>query len=196
MKDKHIGIKGLKKKKHRQVIYDKIKPLCKFKSHIVRRAQSRQTGEKCVFWDIEIESMPLIQIFDIKTKNELDKWNKIRGRSTNLSMYAIYKSEMAMNIYIMGYFLPGIQAAYDNYVHENFYGKDGEYNGEPCKNFQLDWFDEVFVSKEKYLTGFQKWFEDIKYHYQKCRKDLCDYKFPEPESWEKAWIDSIESETR
>lgn len=185
-----------KEEKHKKEIFNKIKPLCKFSKKIVKKCQSRQTGEKCIFWDIEIESMPLVQVFDMKTKNELDKWNKIRGRSQALSMYACYKNEMAMNIYIMGYFLPGIQAAYDDYVQENFYGKYGEYFGEPCKNFQLDWFDEVFVSKEKYLTGFQKWFEDIKYYYQKCWKDLCEYKFPEPESWERAWIDSVEYETR
>ena len=100
--------------------------------------------------------------------------------------------EMTMEIYITRYFLPGIKAAYEDYVRDNFYGKDGEYYGEQVKNFQIDWFDEVFVADEKIPTTFQKWYDEQMQKHNDIWKELVDYKLPEPEAWERAWFDYVE----
>ena len=180
--------KVIEERRHKQEVFEKIKPLCEFKSTFVKKCQSRQTGEKCVFYDIELVKWPSVQVYDTETYNRLNKYNKIRGRSKWLSYYACYKEEIIMNNYICYYFLPAINAAYEDYVRDNFYGKDGEYYGEKVMNFQIDWFDEVFVADEKIPTTFQKWYEEQRKHYDK----LIDWKGGEPESWEKAWVDYVE----
>lgn len=184
--------KSVEERRHAQAVFEKIKPLCEFKSTFVKKAQSRQTGEKDVFYDIELVNYPIVKVYDTETYNLLNKYNKIRGRSQWLSNYASFKNEMVMEIYIKSYFLPGIKSAYEDYVRENYYGKDGEYEGEKVKNFQIDWFDEVFVADKKIPTTFQKWYaEQIQKHYN-IWKELIDYKLPEPESWERAWVDYVE----
>ena len=46
-------------KKKTKDIYKQITKDVKFISKFVKKAQSRQTGEKTVFYDIDIEKMPL-----------------------------------------------------------------------------------------------------------------------------------------
>ena len=174
--------------RHKQKVFEKIKPLCEFKSTFVKKCQSRQTGEKDVFYDIELVKWPSVQIYDTETYNLLNKYNIIRGRSQWLSNYACFKDEIVMNNYICYYFLPAINDAYEDYVKDNFYGKDGEYYGEQVKNFQIDWFDEVFVADKKISTTFQKWYKEQYAHYDKS----IDWKGGEPESWERAWFDYVE----
>ena len=183
-------------KEHQQNIIDQIKPYCKFKATFVKGGISNQTGEYDAFYDIEIESYPLMKILDSKTRNEIDKYNKLRGRSKNLSDYACYKQELAEYHYFIDFFEPALNQAYEDYLKENFYGKHGEHNYVPCKKYQIDWFDEVFITdKEKIPTTFQKWIKDIKEKEDKRWGDY-RYKLPEPESWERAWIDSIEYGTK
>ena len=80
-------------------------------------------------------------------------------------------------------------------VIDDFYGNNGEYYYIPCKKFQIDWFDEVFVTdEEKIPTTFQKWIKDIKEKEQNKWSNF-EWKLPEPESWEKAWIDYVECES-
>lgn len=179
-------------KAHQQKIIDQIKPYCKFKSTFVKGGISKQTGEYDTFYDIEIESYPLMEILDLKIKKEINKYHKLLGRSFNLSNYVYYKKELAEYHYFIEYFIPAIQEAYDDYLRENFYGKSGEHNYIPCKKFQIDWFDEVFVTdEEKILTTFQKWIKDIKEKEQNKWNNF-EWKLSELESWEKAWIDYVE----
>lgn len=180
--------KAIEEQRHKQEVFEKIKPLCEFKSTFVKKCQSRQTGEKDVFYDIELVKWPSVQVYDTETYKLLNKYNKIRGRSQWLSNYACYREDIIMNNYICYYFLPAINAAYEDYVRDNFYGKDGEYQGEKVKNFQIDWFDEVFIADEKIPTTFQKQYKEQRKHYDK----LIEWKGGESESWERAWVDYVE----
>lgn len=181
-----------KDEKHKKEIFNKIKPLCKFLKKFVKKCQSRQTGEKTVFYDIELEKFPSIIIYDSKIKQEIDKYNKIRGHSQLLSMYAVYKQDILEHTYINTYFIPAIEEAYEDYLHDNLYGKDDIFEGESVKNFQIDWFDEVYIANKKIHTAFQTSIKEIKDRWQKYP----EWNYKEPESWERAWIDSVEYETR
>lgn len=120
-----------------------------------------------------------------------NKYHQLRGRSLNLSMYASIKQSMLLNDSVRCYIIPAVKWAYENYIEENFYGKEIEFEGEKCKAFQIDWFDEVYIAKEKIKTSFQKKIEEIEEKY----RFKIDWKYPqeyEPESWERAWIDYVE----
>lgn len=182
-------------KRKAEEIYKQITKDVKFVSKFVKKAQSRQTGEKTVFYDIDIEKFP-----EIKTWGEYiklsDKYNYLRGRSLNLSMYASIKYSMFLDSSVRLYIIPALKYAYDNYLKENFYGKEVEFEEYPglfikAKAYQIDWFDEVYVSNEKFKTSFQKKIEEIEEKY----RFKTDWKYPkeyEPESWERAWIDYVE----
>ena len=111
-------------------------------------------------------------------------------------MYASIKHSMFLDSSVRFYIIPALKYAYENYLKENFYGKEVEFEESPgifikAKAYQIDWFDEVYISNEKFKTSFQKKIEDIEEKY----KIKNDWKYPkeyEPESWEKAWIDYVE----
>ena len=184
-------------KKKTEEIYKQITKDVKFISKFVKKAQSRQTGEKTVFYDIDIEKMPLEGTYG--EFNQLyNKYNELRGRSINLSIYASIKQSMLLNDSVMCYIIPALKYAYENYVKDNFYGKEIEfeyYQGifMKAKAYQIDWFDEVYVAKEKIKTAFQKNIEELEKHYQLKYNENYEYlKEYELESWEKAWIDYVE----
>lgn len=187
----------IKEKEHRQQIINKIKPQCKFKSTFVKGCISKQTGEYYSFYDVEIVSYPPVHIYDSKINYEIDKYNKLRGRSKNLSIYAINRQSLAEYHYIMNFFLPALQEAYEDYLNEHFCGKEGEYDGIHCKKFQIDWFNKIFITDgNKIETAFQKWIKDIEAKYNERYRNLFSKKLPELESWERAWIDSVEYKTQ
>ena len=187
--------KYIEDKRKAEEIYKQITKDVKFVSKFVKKAQSRQTGEKTVFYDIDIEKFP-----EIRTWGEFNqlynKYHQLRGRSLNLSMYASIKQSMFLDSSVRLYIIPALEYAYDNYLKENFYGKEVEFEEYPgyfvkAKAYQIDWFDEVYVSNEKFKTSFQKKIEEIKEKY----KIKNDWEYPkqyEPESWERAWIDYVE----
>ena len=187
--------KYIEDKRKAEEIYKQITKDVKFVSKFVKKAQSRQTGEKTVFYDIDIEKFP-----EIRTWGEYirlsDKYNYLRGRSLNLSMYAAIKHSMFLDGSVRLYIIPALKYAYDNYLKENFYGKEIDFEEYPgyfvkAKAYQIDWFDEVYVSNEKFKTSFQKKIEEIEEKY----KIKNDWEYPkeyEPESWERAWIDYVE----
>lgn len=179
----------------REAIYKEITKDVKFVSKFVKKCQSRQTGEKTVFYDIDIEKMPTQRIWG-EFNTQYNKYHKLLGRSLNLSMYISIKQGEILNNSVRCYVIPALKRAYDKYVEENFYGKEIEFEEYPgyfvkCKAFQIDWFDEVYVAKEKIKTSFQKKIEEIEHKY----RVRTDWEYPkqyEPESWEKAWIDYVE----
>ena len=182
-------------KRKREVIYKAITKDIKFISKFVKKCQNRQTGEKTVFYDIDIVKMPQEDTWG-EFSQLYSKYHLLRGRSLNLSMYAYIKQSMLLNDSVNCYIIPAIKWAYKNYLSENFYGKEIEFEEYPgyfvkCKAYQIDWFDEVYVAKEKIKTSFQKKIEEIEEKY----RFKTDWKYPkeyEPESWERAWIDYVE----
>ena len=182
-------------KRKREAIYKEITKDIKFVSKFVKKCQSRQTGEKTVFYDIDIEKIPLERVWG-EFNVPYNKYHQLLGRSLNLSTYASIKQSMLFNDSVRCYIIPAIKWAYENYVRENFYGKEiefEEYSGYfiKCKAYQIDWFDEVYIAKEKIKTSFQKKIEKIEEKYK--RETYWEYfKQYEPESWERAWIDYVE----
>lgn len=187
--------KYIEDKRKQEVIYKEITKDIKFVSKFVKKCQSRQTGEKTVFYDIDIVKMPKAGIWG-EFNIQYNKYNQLLGRSLNLSMYASIRRELLLNDSVLYYIIPAVKWAYDNYVKENFYGKDIEFEEHPgyfvkCKAYQIDWFDEVYIAKEKIKTSFQNKIEEIEEKY----RFKTDWKYPkeyEPESWERAWIDYVE----
>jgi len=182
-------------KRKREAIYKEITKDIKFVSKFVKKCQSRQTGEKTVFYDIDIEKMPQMGIWG-EFNTQYNKYNKLRGRSLNLSMYASIREGMLLDNSVLTYVIPAVKWAYDKYIKENFYGKEVEFEEHPgyfvkCKAYQIDWFDEVYIANEKIKTSFQKKIEEIEEKYRS--KPYFEYfKHYEAESWEKAWIDYVE----
>lgn len=174
----------------KEAIYKEITKDIKFVSKFVKKCQSRQTGEKTVFYDIDIGKLPLSKPYG-EFNNLINKYNKIIGRSNNLTMYALMKHDEFFVDSIRIYIIPAVKQAYENYVKENFYGKEIEFEGEICKAFQIDWFDEVYIADEKIPTTFQKKIEELEEKYRNI--PYCNYyeKY-HPESWERAWIDYVE----
>ena len=188
--------KYLEDKKKKEEIYKQINKDVKFVSKFVKKAQSRQTGEKTVFYDIDIEKLPQEKIYG--EFNQLyNKYHKLLGRSFNLSMYASIKQSMFLDDSIRVYIIPALKYAYENYLKENFYGKEIEFEEYPgcfvkAKAFQIDWFDEVYIADKKIETTFQKKIKELEEHYQ---SKINKFEYPkeyEPESWERAWIDYVE----
>ena len=187
--------KYVENKRQQESIYKAITKDIKFISKFAKKCQNRQTGEKTVFYDIDIEKMPQVGIWGEFNKL-YDKYHILRGRSLNLSMYAYIKQSMLLNDSVNHYIIPAVKWAYENYLSENFYGKEIEFEEYPgyfikCRAYQIDWFDEVYVAKEKIKTSFQKKIEEIEEKYK--RETYWEYfKQYEPESWERAWIDYVE----
>ena len=184
------ALRYAEQKTRQEAIYNKVTKDTKFVSKFVKKCQCRQSGEKTVFYDIDIEKMPSVNFYGefIQLAN---KYDRLQGRSVNLSMYASIKREILINDSVRTYIIPAVERAYDKYVHENFYGKEIEFEGEKVKAFQIDWFHEIYISNERFETTFQKKINDIKEKYNK--KNLYDcLKEYEPESWERAWIDYVE----
>ena len=182
-------------KRKREAIYKEITKDIKFVSKFVKKCQSRQTGEKTVFYDIDIVKMPLEGVWG-EFNVPYNKYHQLLGRSLNLSTYASIKQGMLLNDSVNCYIILAIKWAYENYIRENFYGKEIEFEEYPgyfikCKAYQIDWFDEIYIAKEKIKTSFQKKIEDIEEKYK--IKTECKYpKEYEPESWEITWIDYVE----
>ena len=184
------AIRYAEQKTRQEAIYNQITKDVKFISKFVKKCQCRQSGEKTVFYDIDIEKMPSVNFYGefIQLAN---KYDKLQGRSVNLSMYASIKREILINDSVRTYIIPAVERAYDKYVHENFYGKEIEFEGEKVKALQIDWFHEIYISNERFETTFQKKIKDIKEKYNNKNLYDCLKKY-EPESWERAWIDYVE----
>ena len=131
-------------KRKREVIYKAITKDIKFISKFVKKCQNRQTGEKTVFYDIDIVKMPQEDTWG-EFSQLYSKYHLLRGRSLNLSMYAYIKQSMLLNDSVRCYIIPAVKWAYKNYLSENFYGKEIEFEGEKCKAYQIDWFDEIYI---------------------------------------------------
>ena len=182
-------------KRQREAIYKTITKDIKFISKFAKKCQNRQTGEKTVFYDIDIIKMPQEDTWG-EFSQLYSKYHLLRGHSLNLSMYAYIKQSILLTYSALYYIIPAVKWAYENYVRENFYGKEIEFEEYPgyfikCKAYQIDWFDEIYIAKEKIKTSFQKKIEDIEEKY----KIKTAWKYPkeyEPESWERAWIDYVE----
>ena len=177
-------------KAKREAIYKEITKDIKFVSKFVKKCKSRQTGEKTVFYDIDIEKMPEEKVWG-EFNTQFYKYNRLLGKSLNISMYVAIRKSLIIRASVRCYIIPAVKLAYENYVRENFYGKEIEFEGEKCKAYQIDWFDEVYVADEKIKTTFQKKIEEIEEKY----RFKTDWKYPEeyePESWERAWIDYVE----
>ena len=160
----------------------------KFITKFVRKAQSRQDDSKHVFYDVMIDekTLPKIVVYDPKRQRDIEKWNKVRGRSHNLSFYAAWQQSLQESIYVNEIYIPAIIKAYDNFVYDNLRGKEIEYNGEKCKAWTIDWFDEVFIADKKTETSFDNWI------YNFIEKHKTNWNYPkeyEPNDREKAWID-------
>ena len=188
--------KYVEDKKRNEEIYKQITKDIKFVSKFVKKAQSRQTGEKTVFYDVDIEKMPLVGTWG--EFNQLyNKYHRLRGRSLNLSMYASIKQSMFLDDSVRFYIIPALEYAYDNYLKENFYGKEVEFEEYPgifikAKAYQIDWFDEVYITDKKIETTFQKKIKELEEQYW---TKISKFEYPkeyEPESWERAWIDYVE----
>ena len=110
--------KYIEDKRKAEEIYKQITKDIKFVSKFVKKAQSRQTGEKTVFYDIDIEKFP-----EIRTWGEFNqlynKYHQLKGRSLNLSMYASIKQSMFLDSSVRLYIIPALEYAYDNYLKEN-----------------------------------------------------------------------------
>lgn len=178
-------------KQKREAIYQKITKGIKFISKFVKKCQGCQTGEKTVFYDIDIEKMPQANTWE-EFKELSYKYEQLRGRSLNLSTYVSIRQSMLLNHSVSKYIIPAVKWAYENYVKENFYGKEIEFDGEKCKAFQIDWFDEVYVADEKIKTSFQKKIEEIEEKWRIEANELYEHlKQYEPEGWERARIDYV-----
>ena len=182
-------------KRQREAIYKAITKDIKFISKIVKKCQNCQTGDKTVFYDIDIVKMPQEDTWG-EFSQLYSKYHLLRGHSLNLSMYAYIKQNILLTYSVLYYIIPAVKWAYENYVRENFYGKEIEFEEYPgyfikCKAYQIDWFDKIYIAKDKIKTSFQKKIEDIEEKY----KIKTDWKYPkeyEPESWERAWINYVE----
>ena len=180
--------KRAEERKRKEELMSLVNKDVKFITKFVRKGQSRQDGSKHVFYDVMIDdkTIPNIIVYDHKRQRDIEKWNKIRGRSLNLSYYAAWEQYIQESIYVNETYIPAIQKAYDNFVSENLRGKDVIYNGEKCKAWTIDWFDEVFIADKKISTSFDNWLNQFK------EKHKTNWNYPkeyEPNDREKAWID-------
>lgn len=188
--------KYIEEQKQHEEIYNRITKDIKFVSKFIKKAQSRQIGEKTVFYDIDIDKLPRIEPLG-EYFQLFNKYHKLRGHSLNLSMYASIKQSMFLADSVRFYIIPALKYAYENYVRDNFYGKEIDFEEYPgkftkAKAYQIDWFDEVYKADKKIETTFQKKIKEIEEQYQ---SKIDNFKYPkeyEPESWEKAWIDYVE----
>ena len=180
--------KRAEERKRKEELMSLVNKDIKFITKFVRKGQSRQDGSKHVFYDVMIDekTLPKIVVHDPKKYRNIEKWNKIRGRSLNLSYYAAWEQYLEESIYVNEIYIPAIQKAYDDFVYENLRGKEIEYNGEKCKAWTIDWFDEVFIADKKIPISFDIWLNQFK------EKHKTNFNYPkeyELTDREKAWAD-------
>ena len=102
-------------KRQREAIYKAITKDIKFISKFVKKCQNRQTGEKTVFYDIDIVKIPQEDTWR-EFSQLYSKYHILRGRSLNLSMYAYIKQSMLLNDSINSYIIPAVKCVYENYL--------------------------------------------------------------------------------
>ena len=82
--------KYVENKQQQEAIYKEITKDIKFISKFVKKCQSRQTGEKTVFYDIDIVKMPQEDTWG-EFSQLYSKYHLLRGHILNFSMYAYIK---------------------------------------------------------------------------------------------------------
>lgn len=187
-------------RRKQEKINDDIKSLVKFKEskHPVKTCQSRQDGNRMIFYDINIEQDSIKKLFGINNIKDsgvlqkITKWNACIGRSHTLSDYARYKQNYEYFFYIYYTVIPAIEYAYREYCRNNLYGRiclynDAELGEVECKKDTIDMFDEWFIGN-KIESSFTKWVNKTKEIY----KDTPKYAGVEPTDVEKAFIDYVE----
>lgn len=117
-------------------LYREIKPLFSFS---IKQVDTN-------LFDILIVDMPKENYFyPHATYNIEHKLNFLRGRTNNLSTFALYKHQEAVYKYMLYYALPTIKNIYDDFVFDNI--KDG-----------------MYLIRE---TTFSKWYKETYDHYLK-----------------------------
>lgn len=117
-------------------LYREIKPLFSF---IIKQVDTN-------LFDILIVDMPKENYFyPHATHNIEHKLNFLRGRTNNLSTFALYKHQEAVYKYMLYYALPTIKKIYDDFVFDNI--EDG-----------------MYLIRE---TTFSKWYKETYDHYLK-----------------------------
>jgi hypothetical protein len=184
---------------HEQGIKDQIKKHLKFTKKYVRKARSRQDGSCHAFFDIVLDkdsvNKAMNTMYDTQTCNKISRCDKARGRTYAISAYASYVQNLERHSYICKYVLSAINEAYRKFVNDLL---DSEYELDAaddnweihtykCKSWPISWFNEVFISDEKFKTSAETFIEELEEQYHewpKLPKDI-----PEPTDREKAWID-------
>lgn len=187
------------REQHEQEIRDKIKEHLKFTKKYIRKGRSRQDGSCHAFFDIILDkdsvNKAMNTMYDLESLNKIERCNKARGRSYAISAYASYVQYLEYHSYICKYVLSAINEAYRKFVNDLL---DSEYELEAaddnwdihtykCKSWPISWFNEVFISDEKFKTSAETFIEELEERYKKwpeLPKDM-----PEPTDREKAWID-------
>lgn len=187
------------REQHEQEIRDKIKEHLKFTKKYIRKARSRQDGSCHAFFDIILDkdsvNKALNTTYDYEIFNKIERCNKARGRSYAISAYASYVQYLEYHSYICKYVLTAINEAYRKFVNDLL---DSEYELDAaddnwdihtykCKSWPISWFNEVFISDEKFKTSAETFIEELEEKYKKWPEFPKD--MPEPIDREKAWID-------
>ena len=182
-----------------QGIRDKIKEHLKFTKKYVRKGRSRQDGSCHAFFDIILDknsvNKAMNTMYDIESFNKIERCNKARNHSYAISAYACYVQDLERHAYICKYVLSAINEAYRKFVNDIL---DSDYELQAaddnwdvhtykCKSWPISWFNEVFISDDKFKTSAETFIEELEEKYNKwpeLPKDM-----PEPTDREKAWID-------
>lgn len=184
---------------HKQQIRDKIKKHLQFSKKYVRNGRSKQDGSCHVFFDIILDKDSVTRamntMYDDKSLNKIERCNKARGRSYVISTYASYTQSLEQYWYIKLYVLQAIEEAYKEFI-------DGLLNSEyelealnndlvfekhTCKCWPISWFNEVFISDEKFKTSAETLIEELEEKYAYAPE--LPKNMPEPTDREKTWID-------
>jgi len=184
---------------HEQEICDKIKEHLKFTKKYVRKARSRQDGSCHAFFDIILDkdsvNKAMNTMYDTQICNKISRCDKARGRTYAISAYASYVQYLECHSYICKYVLTAINEAYRKFVNDLL---DSDYELEAaddnwdihtykCKSWPISWFNEVFISDEKFKTSAETFIEELEKRYKKWPE--LPKNMPEPTDREKAWID-------
>lgn len=187
------------REQHEQEIRDKIKEHLKFTKKYVRKGRSKQNGSCHAFFDIILDkdsvNKAMNTMYDVESFNKIERCNKARGRSYAISAYASYIQNLERHSYICKYVLSAINETYRKFVNELL---DSEYELEAaddnwdvhtykCKSWPISWFNEVFISDEKFKTSAETFIEELEEKYNKWPE--LPKGMPEPTDREKAWID-------
>ena len=187
------------REQHEQKIRDKIKEHLKFTKKYVRKGRSRQDGSCHAFFDIILDkdsvNKAMNTMYDTESFNKIERCNKARGRTYAISAYASYVQDLERHAYVCKYVLSAINEAYQKFVNELL---DSDYELEAaddnwdvhtykCKAWPISWFNEVFISDEKFKTSAETFIEELEEQYRKWPRLPKD--MPKPTDREKAWID-------